>query len=373
MKKPIRVIHVKGQLGPDGATMILLNLARCLKGKVVFDFVLWADNDSEQEKEFRKLGSRIYKIGIKTKNPIKRELDKIFRYTKFFRHHKYRIAHFATDSPRKFDMILCAKVGGVKQRITHSHNSFCERDNEHISNNFLHKIEQKLTYDLSTVRMACSKEAAEWLFPPKYVDNVVILNNGINWDSYRYSEEVRSEVRREYNIPEDTFLIGHVGRLAEQKNHKFLIGVFDKLHKEYKNTKLMLVGDGPLKDKCVEDIERRGLTDEVIFTGACTDVSRFLSAMDVFAFPSVFEGLPLTVIEAQANGLTCIASDAITKAVNLDGKVTFLPVDKGEDEWVSNLVSVMNKDRSDRSVVPADDFDIRKTADQLYKLYKDLM
>ena len=136
-------------------------------------------------------------------------------------------------------MILCAKVGGVKQRITHSHNSFCERDNEHISNNFLHKIEQKLTYDLSTVRMACSKEAAEWLFPPKYVDNVVILNNGINWDSYRYSEEVRSEVRREYNIPEDTFLIGHVGRLAEQKNHKFLIGVFDKLHKEYKNTKVV--------------------------------------------------------------------------------------------------------------------------------------
>ena len=165
-------------------------------------------------------------------------------------------------------------------------------------------------------------------------------------DVFKYYPEERRNIRDEFSIASDVKLIGHVGRFDEQKNHMFLLDVFQKIHQKDSNTKLMLVGKGALEEKIRNRAKELGVYDSVIFTGVRSDVPQILSAMDVFVLPSFYEGMPNTIIESQATGLPCVIADTITKEANITGLVEYLPLGNS-DAWAEKALSIINTERVD--------------------------
>ena len=168
---------------------------------------------------------------------------------------------------------------------------------------------------------------------------VTIINNAIDLDKFKYSEKLRKEKRKELGIKDDTLVIGHIGRFVTQKNHTFLIDIFNELHKENKDSLLMLVGQGPLQYEIKEKVKSLGLENSVLFLGQRDDVNRLYQAMDVFCLPSLYEGLPVVGVEAQANGLLCILSDEMTKETKVLNSTVFLSLNKTASEWANSILN----------------------------------
>lgn len=197
------------------------------------------------------------------------------------------------------------------------------------------KILRPVFNKLIDVKIAPSILAAEYTFGKKIVekDEVYFLHNAVDLDVYYYSEEGRKKVREEFSIDSEQLVIGHIGRFNNQKNHSFLLDVFKKINKCNPSSLLILVGNGENKQQIVSKIKKLGLDDSVILTGIRSDVTDLLSAMDVFVFPSFYEGMPNTIIEAQATGLPCILSDSITKEAKITNLLHYLSLNKTSKEW----------------------------------------
>lgn len=314
------------------------------------------------DEEIKRLGGRIYVLPQKSKHP--------FTYTsclkKLFKQNNYKIIHTHMDAMGMW-VLKIAKECGIPVRIAHSHNT------QHLTTNpiklFLLERARKSINLYATHRMACSEVAGKWLFGDAPFQ---IIRNAIDIDKFLYDSVMRKEKRKEWNIQEDEYLIGHVGRFDTQKNHSFLIDVFYKIHQQNSKVKLMLVGEGRLLNDVKLKVRQLGLDKDVIFAGSREDVNKLYNAFDVFVLPSLFEGLPVVAIEAAVNGCICFLSDVISKEVILSDKqmkLLELSVDKWIDPIIENLTNKRTKALFD---VHQSGYDIKTEARKLQDIYLDL-
>lgn len=275
---------------------------------------------------------------------IERSVKKIFqRWYKLFKLikvKKYDAIHLHGNSHLLVLELSAAWAAGCKVRIVHSHSTKCKSP-------FIHKLLSPLFNRLCTHRIACGNAAGEWMFGSHEFE---VINNGINIDRYTYNQDVRLQYRSEFNWSEGNIVVGHVGNFYDVKNHKFLIDVFKELHSINKDYRLLLLGDGVLRNDIETQIKKYGLSNEVILAGSVSNVFDYLNAIDCIAMPSLFEGLPLSLMEQQANGLQCFVSDTISKESNKTSFVKFLPLNSSAKEWAMYINSEVDKiNRAERS------------------------
>lgn len=280
----------------------------------------------------------------------------------------YDIIHVHGNSATAVLELQIAKWTGIKIRIAHNHTSRCQ-----------HKILNQLLLPqykcVFTHAIACSEEAGKWLYGE---GRFVILPNAIDVKSFIFKVEKRMMIRHALKFMNDDYVIGHVGVFMEAKNHPFLIEVFAKYHALQPKSKLLLIGDGELRHLVEAAIDKNKVNDCVILAGLRSDIPELLQAMDIFLFPSIYEGMPLSVVEAQASGLPCIISDAVTNLVNIGEDVVQLPLSKGINYWVDYLNNAKYKlsrqERCERNIelITKAGYNIETEAENLMKIYKTL-
>lgn len=357
----LRVLYINGGLmHRGGIESYMMNYYRNIdKSKVQFDFVVHGYDKGEYDDEIESMGGKIFNVPIKSKEPFKYKLE----LKKIFLNNNYKIVHAHLDAMSAW-VLKIAKECGVPVRIAHSHNT------QHLTTNkikfVLNEFARKNINKYANYRCACSPDAARWLFG---TEDVIYIKNAIDLDKFKFDSAARNEVRSELGI-KDELVIGHIGRFDYQKNHEFLINVLKKVTRIIPDVKLLLIGDGSLRKNIEQQISDLGLMNNVILLGVRNDVNIIINAFDVFALPSRFEGLGIVLIEAQANGLNCIASDVIPKEANAGSKVIYLPLD--EDKWCNKLID-MNFERYDNTnLIRKRGYDIRTEAIKLCELYQKL-
>lgn len=327
--KPIRILQVMTSMNRGGAETYVMNLYRNInKQKVQFDFVLHTDEECAYNNEIRSLGGRIFTI------PRYNGLNH-FEYIKawdtFFKEHsEYKVVHAHIRSTASIILKYAKKYNCIT--ISHSHSS---SNGKGIGALYKSVLQKFIKYS-ADYKVACSKLAGDWLFGSK--SNYDIWMNAIETSKYLWNESTRKRIRKELEIPKNAFVIGHVGRFHPLKNHDFLINIFKKVHDANNNAILLLVGDGTLKNTIVSKVKNLGLTSNVIFTGVRPDVSDLMQAMDVFVFPSLWEGLGIVTIEAQAAGLKCIVADTIPEEAFITELINKLNLNDNLDNWATQIL-----------------------------------
>ena len=237
-------------------------------------------------------------------------------------------------------LVLCeAKKAKVPMRIAHAHRREFENG---IVRKLLHKVLRRYIRSAATIYAGCSKQSGEYIFGKKGVrsNRWRMVTNAINTKKFVFDREKRAARRQELGVRDSEYLLGAIGYLEQVKNHEFLIGVMEKLKQQGRNTKLVVFGNGSLREKLESEIRSAGLDNEINLYGVTDDVPGWLSAMDCFVMPSLIEGLPLSAVEAQTSGLPCLLSDLITDEVDITPLVCHLPVDKGPDPWVEKIAEL---------------------------------
>lgn len=322
-----RLLCIVSAMNTGGAETFLMKMYRSLdREKYQMDFCVNSD-ENFYEQEILKLGGKIYKIPAKSQNVRKwhHELKQVVRENGY----QY-VIRVCEHSLAVLDLLV-AREGGAKQLIMRSSNT---GSGGKIST-AVHRCFRFLPQTVPTVKLAPSTEAAEYTFGKGCVKRgeVFLLHNAIDTNVYCFDESGRERLRKELGL-EDKFVVGHVGRFNQQKNHGFLIDVFQELHHRNPRARLVLVGKGELEEAVRQKVCALGLEEYVIFTGVRQDIPQLLSAFDVFLFPSLYEGMPNTVIEAQATGLPCVISDSITREADITDLVHFCPLDSHISIWV---------------------------------------
>lgn len=336
MKQPIRVLHVLGSLDAGGVESRLMDLYRKInKNLIQFDFIVHKNNEGFFEKEIIALGGKIYRF------PERKLLNIIsyyrFSFNFFLNHPEYTIIHGHSLSTGML-YLRAAKNANIKTRIAHSR---CGKSNDRNISNIIKELMKRKSRKYATHLFSVSKIAAYEGFglTPYNKGKVKIIPNAIDTLNYKFDPIARDILRKEYGIEPDTLIVGHVGRFTKQKNHTFLIDVFKEIFFRNKNSKLILVGDGKLKKKIYDYSISLGLENNIIFLGVRSDIGKILSSFDVLLFPSHFEGLPGTIIEAQANGLNCFISDKISDEVCITNLVQTLSLNESKETWAKNIIS----------------------------------
>ena len=360
-----RLLCIVGKMDAGGAETFLMKVYRKLdRTQYQMDFAVAAPGKGVYEDEIFALGGRIHHITPKSKGVI-RNFQSI---RKLVKEENYEYVMRISQHSLSALELLAAKMGGSKRCIFRSSNSNTTSASK--MNNILHKVCLFMPKKFADVRIAPSTEAAEFMFGKGCVEKgtAVLLPNAIDLDVYKYDEAARDEIRQEFEIGE-RFLVGHIGRFNVQKNHGFLIAVFQEVLRIIPDAMLMLAGKGELEDEIKKIVSEQELDGHVIFAGVRSDVPRILSAMDVFVFPSLYEGMPNTVIEAQATGLPCVLSDTITKEANVTGLLDYKSLSESIQTWANAAVSISPHDRFDiRDKFIKSGYDINEMTDSFIKI-----
>lgn len=369
----IVVAHIMGKwLRTDGVESVVMNYYRNIdKSKVQFHFICDEDSTDIPYEEIEKLGGKVIVVP---------PYQKLFKYQKelykIFKENNYKIVHSHISTLSVFPLRV-AKKAGVPIRIAHSHSTSNKKE---WKRNLIKNILRPFSKVYANQFFACSQLSGKWLFGKKAFlnDNVKIINNAIDLEKFEYNEEVRKKIREKLNVSEDTILIGHIGRFVTQKNHEFLIDVFNEMIKNRKqetlNLKLILIGQGNLKENIIEKINDLGLQDYVIFTGQINNVSDYYNAMDIFVLPSLYEGLPVVGIEAQANGLLCEFSTDMTKETKILNTTRFISLKKTSQNWAKMILEdYKNFKRIDSfEEMTKNNFNIKEEAKKLEEYYVEI-
>lgn len=363
--QPIRILHMIGSLEVGGSQALVINYYKAMdRSKIQFDFIVDHPDRMALAEVVRNMGARIYEMPtFRGKNYF--QVKKAWN-TFFSEHPEYKILHSHVRSYASV-YIPIAKKHGLKT-IIHSHST----SNGKGFSSIVKKILQYPLRYQADYLMACSNEAGRWLYGKKAClkDNYIFLPNAIDTENYRYSQETANKYREKLGLV-GKFVIGHVGRFHEAKNHMFLLDVFAGICAKRADAVLLLVGDGDLRDSIEEKIHSLNLDDHVILTGNRNDVPDLMKAMDVFVFPSKWEGLPVTVVEAQASGLPCFISDTITKDVDVSSLVKRLPIVSSE-VWVDEILnSILERLDVTPEIINAG-FDVKKSSVGLDEFYHSL-
>lgn len=366
MDRPIRVAQVIGKACNGGVEACIMNYyAHIDRSKVQFDFLVESTSKIVDREKIEAMGGKVVIIPS-YKNPFK--YMKVL--TLLFKSGEYDIVHSNMNTLSVFTL-RAAKRAGIKIRIAHSHSTTNKKE---FIRNLAKNILKLFSKKYATHFYACSKKAGEWLFGKKTFNSnrVVIINNGISINTFRFSNEKRLAIRNRYNIG-NRFVMGHVGRFVEQKNHDFLIDVFYSFQKINPESILVLVGDGPLQEKVIKKVNNLGITEKVLFMGPQKDVASFYCAMDCFVMPSLYEGLPVVGVEAQINGLPCFFSSSITNEVVISDYSYIVDSSFKCREWVDLIVANCNNHCDDRELFAdcfvGGQFDIMSESEKLTSNY----
>lgn len=368
-EKCIRVLHITEMLSAAGIESFIMNVYRKIdRNKVQFDFLVLRDEKEFYEDEINKLGGKKFFVISNKKNTLLRIICESIKIKKFLEQNKYDIVHIHYTTPLRAPYLLAAKLAGVKTRIYHSHSAYV--DGKNFVKRFIYSIMRKKITAWGTNYLACSKLAGDWMFEKKLIasNKVQIMNNGILLEKFTYNENIREEYRKKFDV-QNKKVIGHVARFKDQKNHTFLIDIMEELVKKDDSYVLWLIGEGELEQEIKNKVSKLKLEDNVKFLGVRDDVNCLMQAMDMFVLPSIYEGLPVVGIEAQASGLKCLFSDRITNEVIITDKCKTLKLDK--QKWISEILNYNGcEDKRDyaKEITEAG-YSIEKTVQDLYKLY----
>ena len=363
---PIRILQVIGFMDQGGAEAMIMNLYRKInREKVQFDFVEFENDGAFFDEEILKLGGKIYHCPwFSGKN--------FFKYKKWWKvffdlHKEYRLVHGHVGRTAAIYLGEAKKHNLIT--IAHSHNTF-ERGPMRI----LYKTYSFPTRYVADYFFMCSKQAGIDRFGRKTVtrnDRAFLIPNAIDTEKFQYDLNSRTRKRNELSVSDETLLIGHVGRFVDQKNHFFLIDIFSEIVKMHPSSKLLLVGKGELRLRVEEKIAELGLKDKVILTGAQRNVDELMDAMDVMVFPSKYEGLPVTLVEAQCNGLPCVISDKIPEdSIQIKDLVVVRCLTDNSSDWARAALSCKISDRSKcADIIKETAFNINNSAKWMEEFY----
>ena len=374
---PLRVLVLDTVMDRGGAETMMMNYLRHFdRSKVAYDFLVNRDYRAAYEDEIEALGGRIYRMC-----PMYPQY--FGRYKREFRnfleqHTEYRIIHSNLEERSYFPLRIAAEKG-IPVRIAHAHNRPVGFNLKSIFREYFRMRLPKYV----THMFACGTEAGDWLYGEKSRDRVIQQRNAIDTSAYRYDAAIATQVREEFGVTDSgTFVLGHVGRFFPQKNHTFLIDIFAEVHKRHPNSVLWLVGGGELNDALKNQIKAKvddfGLSDAVGFLGVRGDVNRLLQGMDSFILPSLYEGLPVTMIEAQASGLPCTISDRVPEQCDVTGNVQIIGLNATPAEWAKRILDQYaeyagtNRTEGAGKVTKAG-FDIKANAEWLQRFYVDAL
>lgn len=368
MNKQIKVCQVLHGIVGGGSEQVVLNYCSRMSD-IHFDLLYQYEPNPQILERFNEAGINCIQIPDKVHHPIK-HLWSIFR---IFRNGHYDVVHSHLDWFLNAYVMFLAWLAGVPKRIAHHHQAYGCHSGLRAGISFkeilfaLLRIPNKM---FATHWLACGKAAAENGWGKKTVanGNVTILPNAIDPERFKFDFVVRKRIREQYGITEDDFVVGHVGRFFPQKNHAFLIDVFAELCKTRPNCKLLMLGDGPLQIEIQRKVESLGLSNKVVFAGLQKDPAPFYSAMDVFCFPSLWEGLPLTLVEAQYNGLPIVASKRVTEETCIS--TLFKRLDIENIRVWAELMKTTPIRSLEESVILNGKFDINQNLDKLENLYR---
>lgn len=362
-----RILHVIGSLNNGGSQVVVMNLFQNVDlTKLQFDFIIDRPTELFYADEVRRLGGKIYVLPAFN-------IRNIFCYKKewsnFFENHpEYKIIHGHVRSTAVIYLGIARKFGLTT--IVHSHSTTSGRGFKALIKSLLqYPLRYKVDY-----LFACSRMAGEWLYGKKACkkDNFMIINNAIDFDKFAFKENIRLKIRSSLHL-DGKFIIGHVGRFHIAKNHAYLLDIFAGIHKLRDNAVLILIGDGLLREEIEAKIASLNLKDSVYLLGYRSDIAKFMQAMDVFVFPSIWEGVPVSVIEAQAAGLPCYISDAITKEVCITPYIKQLPLSTSAATWAEQIVNTERVNREEGyKYIKESKYDVKVTADKLVKFYEGL-
>lgn len=322
--------------GGNGITSVIMNYYRKMnKEGLQIDFIVTSEINMEYRREIEKNNSRIYYI----KRP---KNLRVFMYMrelyKLIKKNRYDIIHIHGNSALMAIETVTSFLGRVPVRIIHSHNTTCDYP-------ILHKLLSPILNLTYTHGFACGDAAGKWLFKK---DKFELIKNGIELGKFSYDETVRAIYRNKIKAGNKT-VIGHIGNFVYQKNHEFLIDIFNELIKVDKDYILLLISDGYLLDSIKEKVEKLGIEKNVIFLGKTSEVNGYLQAMDIFLLPSHFEGLPVVLIEAQAIGLPCLVSDQVSSEANLTDSIEFISI-SNVALWVNKILKQELSNRQKKSI-----------------------
>lgn len=359
----LRILHIVGKMETGGLETLIMNWYRALdKTKIQFDFLTHYSEKGFYDDEIESYGGKVYHLSISNdRNYIKYKQD----LNNFFQEHKeYKIVHAHHAAFGQF-YLLAAKINKVPIRISHSHTASYIKT----LRGFMVYLSSRRFKNYATEYFACSRAAGRFMYGNN--KDFTIINNGIDTDKYIYSDVIRNRIRQELNLG-DAYTLIHVGRFAEVKNHSFLIDIFLNYKEINPSSKLLLIGVGPLQNKIRDKVKNLGLESSVIFMNQVHNVQDYLSASDIFVFPSLYEGLPLTLVEAQSSGLPIICSDTITDETKLTSLYYNMSLESTAKEWaekINELSFIKPNRRNLNEEVRSKGFDCKDVVKNLESVY----
>lgn len=368
MNKPIRILHVLGGLDKGGAETMVMNLYRNIdRNKFQFDFIIHHSEKQSYTEEIESLGGNVYIM------PPYNGFNHIYYKYKWenflLAHREYTIIHSHIRSTASIFLKIAKKHGLIT--ISHSHNT----SNGTGIRALVKKTFQFPIRNIADYLLAPSLEAGEWLFGKTAIQNsnFYIMKNAINIGSFSFNRNVRKKKRKELGL-DDNIVVGHIGRFEEQKNHKFLLKIFKEFLLKHPESMLVLVGKGPLEPIVRNLAESLKITDNIIFLGERSDVNELMQAIDIFVFPSFYEGLGIVAIEAQAAGLPVVASDVLPVETKVTELVHLLSLNDNERKWADKIHKLIKvKRKNNHSALVKAGYDIKETAKSLCNFYLKIM
>lgn len=345
----------------NGITNVIFNYLNAINdSEIIFDLLCINKPDSYFVKIIEDKGGRVYVVS--------RKATSIFSYwnnlRKIVKQNKYHAVHIHGNSHTLVLELSSTRLGGCKVNMVHAHSSHCKYIVPHI-------ILQPLFNILCSYRLACGEKAGRFMFGKQ---PFILVNNGVDTNRYAFDGTRREEVRKHLHF-KDCVVIGHVGNFVSVKNHSFLVDVFELLYQSNTQYRLLLIGDGILREEIEEKVEQKGLADVVSFTGSISNVDDYLNAIDLIVMPSLFEGLPLSLVEQQTNGLQCVVSDTVSSEADLTGNICFLSLNTSADGWstkVNELIDLKNRRRrSEKAIKQIENkgYSIQNEANKLKEYY----
>lgn len=365
MSEPIRVLQIIGLSCGGGVEAVIMNYYRHIdKSKVQFDFVVHKNPLQSFSDEAKSMGAKVYEVTPYTQNIIKFTYE-IYRIIK---EGNYKIVHSNMNSLSGFPL-LAAYFAGANVRILHNHTTDTKEEGLRTT---IKRVLRPFAKAFANQCWACSKLAGEWMYGKEAVENsrVTVINNAIDLDKFSFSKDKRDQLRKELDL-EDKFVIGHVGRFVKTKNHAFIIDVFVEVARRKNNAVLLLVGEGPLMDSVKTKINNIGIHQNVLFLGVRSDVADLYNVMDVFVFPSLYEGLGMVAVEAQVNGLPVVASTKVPLEARVNENIVFVDLGIGAKTWSEKIINFDNYElRNFKEKVSVLSFDVQVESKKLERIYE---
>lgn len=366
MVKRVLVIGLTERMG--GVETFIYNTTRFSnKDKYVYDFLVHGTDKTIFQKEITKFyngQNHFFFIPSFKKNPY----SAIKALHNFYKENgnKYDFVHLETGAASEIVYAFPYCLTKQFKLITHSHNG-------NGYSPLINSLFRPIVNLSSSIRLACSVEAARWLFGKNNLTKVKIVNNGIDIDRFTFNKIGRQKIRNRYGIHDDTLLVGHIGRFSEQKNHKFILEIFKKVKAKVPNAMLMLIGVGELEKEIRDQVHQFGLDSNVIFCGLKSNTEDFYSAFDVFLMPSLYEGLPIVGIEAQSEGLPCFFSSNISSLIQITSNANIISLDETPEIWADKIIKSWKNSQNRKNyaqVVSDKGFSIKSTIKELERVYE---